>query len=83
MTKKTPSQIIGSLIQAAMSVNGVTVPRLAGMMKTHPNTIRADLHDPDRIPQSRVWLYFTVLGIPVQDALQSVAERFAQSITER
>lgn len=80
---KTPSQITVDLIQAAMSIGGLSAKALACKAKVHPNTVYMDLRDPDRIPQNRLWLYFTVLDIPVQDALNRIAESFAHSITRR
>ena len=83
MSVKTPSQVMMNLIQAAMSVSGLSVNGLAGRMQVHPNTVRNDIRDPDKIPQSRLWLYFAVLGIPIQDSLNTIAENFAHSIAQR
>ena len=83
MAKQTPSQITCKLIQAALSASGMGVAELARRVQVHVNTVRNDLHDPDRIPQNRLWLYFTVLGVPVEDALEKIAKEFAFSLVRR
>jgi hypothetical protein len=45
--------------------------------------VYSDLHDPDRIQMRRVWLYFTALGVPVDEALQAFADSFARSLVAR
>lgn len=83
MAKQTPSQITCKLIQAALSASGIGVAELARRVQVHVNTVRNDLHDPDRIPQNRLWLYFTVLGVPIEDALEKIAKEFAFSLVRR
>ena len=83
MTKKTPSQITAGIIRAAMSKDGTTPQSIAKQMQVHVNTVYSDLRDPDRIPQNRLWLYFTVLGIPVDDALQRIADSFSAMLVQR
>jgi lambda repressor-like predicted transcriptional regulator len=81
--KRTPSQITAGIIRAAMSKDGTTPQSLAKQMQVHVNTVYSDLRDPDRIPQNRLWLYFTVLGIPVDDALQRIADSFSAMLVQR
>ena len=81
--KRTPSQITAGIIRAAMSKDGTTPQSLAKQMQVHVNTVYSDLNDPEKIPQNRLWMYFTVLGIPVDDALKRIAESFAQMLAER
>jgi lambda repressor-like predicted transcriptional regulator len=83
MAKQTPSQITCEIIQAALSSSGMGVAELARRVQVHVNTVRNDLHDPDRIPQNRLWLYFTVLGVPIEDALEKIAKEFAFSLVRR
>ena len=83
MAKQTPSQITCKLIQAALSASGMGVAELARRVQVNVNTVRNDLHDPDRIPQNRLWLYFTVLGVPIEDALEKIAKEFAFSLVRR
>lgn len=83
MAKKTPSQITAGIIQAAMSSCDMKPQDVANRMKIHVNTVRNDMRDPDRIPQNRLWLYFTVLGIPVDDALQRIADSFSAMLVQR
>ena len=81
--KRTPSQITAGIIRAAMSKDGTTPQSLAKQMQVHVNTVYSDLRDPDRIPQNRLWLYFTVLGVPIEDALEKIAKEFAFSLVRR
>ncbi len=83
MTKKTPSQITVGIIRAAMGNADISVPELAKRMFVHANTVYADLRDPERIPQNRLWMYFTVLGVPVDDALKRIADSFSQTLAKR
>ena len=83
MARQTPSQITCKLIQAALSASGMGVAELARRVQVHVNTVRNDFRDPDRIPQNRLWLYFTVLGVPIEDALEKIAKEFAFSLVRR
>lgn len=83
MARQTPSQITCKIIQAALSSSGMSVAELAKRVQVHTNTVRNDLHDPDRIPQNRLWLYFTMLGVPIEDALEKIAKEFAFSLVRR
>ena len=79
----TASQITVGIIRAAMGNADISVPELAKSMFVHANTIYADLRDPERIPQNRLWMYFTVLGVPVDDALKRIADSFSQTLAKR
>lgn len=81
--QKTPSEVIRGIIQAAMTAESVTGEQLADDMGIHVNTVYSDLKTPEKIPQGRLWLYFVVLGIPVQEALESIAGAFAASLARR
>lgn len=81
--KRTPSQITAQIIRAAMSKDGTTPQSLAKQMQVHVNTVYQDMRDPDRIPQNRLWMYFTVLGVSVDDALARIADAFTKSLLER
>ena len=80
---KTPAQIMANLIACAMTVQGETQKSLAKKARVHPNTVCSDLRDPERIPQHRLWLYFTVLDVPVDECLNAVAVKFAESAVKR
>ena len=82
-TKRTPSQVTAGIIRAAMSADCVTLDRLAKLTNVCKRTVCADLQDPERIPQGRLWLYFTALGIPIDGALENTAAAFAQKLAER
>ena len=82
-SKRTPSQITAQIIRAAMSKDGTTPQSLAKQMQVHVNTVYQDMRDPDRIPQNRLWMYFTVLGVSVDDALAQIANAFTKTLIER
>ena len=81
--KRTPSEIVGTIIGAAMCANGITAEKLADMVNIHRNTVSRDLKDPDRMQAGRMWLYFTALGVPVDEGMQAFADIFAKSLTVR
>jgi len=81
--QKTPAECIGSIIRSAMSAREINAEQLAKLVGVHANTVYSDLHDPDRIQMRRVWLYFTALGVPVDEALQAFADSFARSLVTR
>jgi transcriptional regulator with XRE-family HTH domain len=83
MQRKTPAECIGSIIRSAMSAREINAEQLAKLVGVHANTVYSDLHDPDRIQMRRVWLYFTALGVPVDEALQAFADSFARSLVAR
>ena len=81
--KRTPAEIIGNIITAAMGAQGLNADELAVRAKVHRNTVYRDLKDPDRMQASRMWLYFVALDIPVEEALQAFADSFARSLVTR
>lgn len=80
---RTPAQIMADMILCAMQYRGETRQSMAKKLNVAVNTVCSDMHDPDRIPQNRLWLYFTVLDIPVQDVLSGVAHSFADTLARR
>lgn len=81
--KKTPAQIVKSIISAAMGAQDIDSKQLAKLAGVHVNTVYHDMSDPDGMPMSRVWLYFTALRVPVDEGLQAFADSFARSLTVR
>lgn len=81
--KKTPAQIVSAVIRAAMGAESIDSKTLAKMAGVHVNTVYNDLKDPDGMPMQRMWLYFTSLGVPVDEGLQAFADSFARSLTVR
>lgn len=81
--KKTPAQIMGGIIEAAMSAEGINGLALAKRMKLSKSVVYDDLKDPDRIPQHRLWLYLTVLGVDCQQVLAPVAHAIADQMIIR
>lgn len=81
--QRTPARIMADLIRCAMIVSGETQRSLAKKLNVHENTVSLDMKEPERIPQDRLWLYFAVLGAPMDDALEAVADTFAASVVKR
>lgn len=81
--KKTPAQIVKSIISAAMGAQDIDSKQLAKLAGVHVNTVYHDMSDPDGMPMSRVWLYFTALSVPVDEGLQAFADSFARSLVVR
>jgi len=80
---KSPSQITCRIIHAGMSAEGMSVHELAKRTGVHHNTVYTDLKQPEKIPQDRLWLYFTILNVPVENALARIAAEFAEMLTRR
>ena len=81
--RRTPSEIIGRIVQAAMAANGVNAQELAKRSNVHPNTVYTDMKNPDKMPLSRLWLYFLALDVPIDDALRAFAEAHARAMVGR
>ena len=81
--KKTPAECIGGIIAAAMGASGITADKLADAANVHANTVRKDLKDPDGMTMQRMWMYFTALGVPVDEGLNAFADSFARSLVTR
>ena len=81
--KKTPAECIGRIIKAAMSASDISADALADAADVHANTVRKDLKDPDGMTMQRMWIYFTALGVPVDEGLTAFADSFARSLVER
>lgn len=81
--KKTPAQIVKTIISAAMGASAIDSKQLAKLAGVHVNTVYNDLRDPDGMPMQRMWLYFTALSVPVDEGLQAFADSFARSLTVR
>jgi hypothetical protein len=81
--KKTPSQIMGGMISATMSFKGISAAECARGMGLSTGTVYKDIADPERIPQDRLWRYFIFLGVPIQDALEKIANSVATMMIQR
>ena len=80
---QTPAQIMVDIIKCGMTMRGETQASIAKKMHAHRNTVTYDLDCPERIPQERLWLYFALLDIPVDEVLQVVAGRLCDELTKR
>lgn len=81
--KKTLPQIMARIIKAAMAANEVTETKLADAVGVHKNTVYKDMKEPEGMTMARAWLYFTALGVPVDDGLNAFADSFARSLVIR
>lgn len=68
------------IIKAEMGRRDLTTIDVSKKMHCHVNTVRNDLKDPETTPQSRLWLYFAVLGMPLDNFLATVAAAYANHI---
>ena len=80
---KTPSRIMAGMSEQDLKVTGMRKSDLAAAARCSPNTVTNDLKAPERIPQGRMWLYFTALDIPIENVLQSVAYSVADRMIQR
>lgn len=81
--RRTPAQVIGAVIGAAMGARGVTASQLSVMTNTHRNTVYSDLREPEGMPLWRMQLYFIALEIPIEETLQAFADAFSRSLIIR
>ena len=81
--RRTPSDIVGRILHAAMAAGGISADDIAKLASVHKNTVLSDLREPDKMPLHRMWLYFLALGVPIDEALQAFADAFARGLTER
>ena len=81
--RKTPAQIVAGIICAAMGAQGMSSCQLAAAVGIHRNTIKKDLSEPGGMPIDRMWLYFTALGVPIDEGLQTFADSFSRSLISR
>lgn len=81
--KVTLPQIMARIIKAAMGAKNVSNQKLADAIGVHMNTVYKDLKEPEGMTMARAWLYFTALGVPVDDALKAFADSFARSLVTR
>lgn len=81
--KRTPAQIMRDMISGAIGMRGETQKTLAKKIHASEKTVYSDLHYPERIPQHRLWLYFTVLEIPINTVLQAVGDAYIKELIKR
>lgn len=81
--KVTLPQIMARIIRAAMAAQNVSNTQLADRIGVHMNTVYKDMKEPEGMTMARAWLYFTALGVPVDDALKAFADSFARSLVTR
>ena len=79
---RTPARIIWDMISAEMQRQEMTQTELARRAKVGKNTVSTDGQDPNKIPMSRVWLYFTILGIDPLTVLRPLAIAHAEKMIE-
>lgn len=75
--RRTPARIVWQMISAEMARQKMTQEALAKLAGCSRNTVSLDSKDPERIPMSRVWTYFAVLGIDCTAVLKPIAHQIA------
>lgn len=80
---KTPARIVWNLIHAEMVTQGVTQQELARRAHVNKDTVCLDNKDPNRIPMSRLWVYFAALGIDPAVVLRPLAMEHAEHMIRR
>lgn len=80
---KTPARLVWQMISAEMTRQKLTQQDLARLARCSKNTVSMDSKEPERIPMSRVWTYFAVLGIDCAEVLKPIAHRIADESTRR
>lgn len=79
---RTPSRAIADMIRCGMTLQGETIETIADKLNVSMATVCTDLQRPEKIQSGRMWLYFTILGLPVQDVLNGIADEVAKAMAE-
>ena len=80
--KRTAPHIIWGLIAAEMSAQNIQRADIAERINVSANTITSDAREPEKMPLSRVFLYFAALGIDPQVMLRPIAHSIAERMIE-
>lgn len=80
---RTPARIIWQMISSEMTRQKLTQQDLARLARVCKNTVSMDSKEPERIPMSRVWTYFAVLGIDCAEVLKPIAHQIAEETARR
>lgn len=79
---RTPSRAIADMIRCGMTLQGETIETMADKLNVSNATVCTDLQRPEKIQAGRMFLYFTILGLPVQDVLNGIADEVAKVMAE-
>lgn len=79
---RTPPRIIWGLIDAEMSAQRLDQRQLAKLVGVHYNTVYSDAREPEKIPLSRLFVYFAALGIDPTLMLRPIAHSIAERMIE-
>ena len=71
--KTTPARILWGLIEYEMAAQHMSQERLGKAVGVSRMTVYGDATAPERIPMSRLFLYFTALGIDADTILRPLA----------
>ena len=80
--KRTPAVMLWAMIDAERRTQKLSYRALSKLCGCSDNTVCLDANCPERIPQSRLWLYFTALGIDITSVIVPVAEAFIGKFTK-
>lgn len=79
---RTPPRIIWGLIDAEMTAQAVSRGEIAKRIGVHVNTVHSDAAEPEKIPLSRLFVYFAALGIDPALMLRPIAHSIAERMIE-
>ena len=65
-----------------MTLNNETIETMAYKLNVSMATVCTDLQRPEKIQAGRMFLYFTILGLPIQDVLNGIADEVAKAMAE-
>lgn len=80
---RTPAAVMVDILKGAMLLRSETQVGLSKKTHVHINTVNRDFNDPERIPQDRLWLYFTALDIPIDGALEAFGKKYLEELIKR
>ena len=80
--KRTAPQIIWGLIAAEMAAQNVQRAEIAARIGVSANTVTSDAKEPEKIPLSRIYIYFAALGIDPQIMLRPIAHSIAERMID-
>ncbi len=70
------------MIRCGMQLQDETIETMADKLDVSMATVCSDLKRPEKIQAGRMFMYFTILGLPVQDVLDGIAAEVAKAMAE-
>lgn len=76
----SPSEKLWNLIEMARHKNGLRKADLASAAGVSLNTVCLDSADPAGIPQGRLWLYLSAVGVSTNAVVTEIYNNFMNSV---